>query len=114
MSEWLNPDQVGGHWEEGARLQAELGQIVSGKVENPMPGAIKARRGHRSLREVAEEIGVSASTLSRIENGSVPELDSYVKISAWLNQGDELRDYRIEIRATGIVRAASSQEAKRK
>lgn len=86
--------------------------MSDGNCENMLPGALKARRGHRSLREVAEEIGVSAATLWRIENGSTPRMESYTKISAWLNQSDDLRDYRIEIRATGIVRTASAQEAR--
>ena len=38
----------------------------------------------RSLRQVEEEIGVSAATLSRVERGSIPELTITNKIAAWL------------------------------
>ena len=46
---------------------------------------LKARRGRRGLREVASEIGgVSASTLSRVEMGKVPDLDTFARICSWL------------------------------
>jgi len=46
---------------------------------------IRERRGKRGLRDIANEIGeVSASTLSRIENGSVPDLDTFIRICRWL------------------------------
>jgi DNA-binding XRE family transcriptional regulator len=38
----------------------------------------------QSLEEAAEEIGVSTSTLSRVENGSLPTLKAAVKICRWL------------------------------
>jgi transcriptional regulator with XRE-family HTH domain len=45
----------------------------------------KAKRGKRGLRTVAEEIGgVSASTLSRVEQGKLPDLDTFVRICRWL------------------------------
>jgi len=46
---------------------------------------IKSKRGNRGLREVAKEIGdISVSTLSRVENGNLPDIDSYMKICNWL------------------------------
>jgi transcriptional regulator with XRE-family HTH domain len=51
---------------------------------------LKARRGNKGLREIAEEIGaVSASTLSRIEQGKIPDLDTFLKICNWLNVSPE-------------------------
>jgi transcriptional regulator with XRE-family HTH domain len=39
-----------------------------------------------SLRGVAEKTGISASTLSRIENGAgKPDADNIARLSAWLN-----------------------------
>ena len=47
---------------------------------------IKEKRGKRGLREAAQEIGnVSASTLSRIEQGKVPDLDTFIRICRWLD-----------------------------
>lgn len=46
---------------------------------------IKGKRGRRGLREVAKEIGeVSASTLSRVEQGKIPDLDTFIKLCKWL------------------------------
>lgn len=46
---------------------------------------IREQRGKRGLREVAQEIGeISASTLSRIENGNIPDLDTFIRVCRWL------------------------------
>ncbi len=47
---------------------------------------IKSKRGAQGLRETAKEIGnVSASTLSRVEQGKVPDVDTFFKLCKWLN-----------------------------
>ena len=45
---------------------------------------LRDRRGNRGLREVAYEIAVSPATLSRVENGKLPDLDTFAKICKWL------------------------------
>ncbi|MDJ1485948.1 helix-turn-helix transcriptional regulator [Cytophagaceae bacterium YF14B1] len=46
---------------------------------------IKEKRGERSLRQIATEIGdVSIATLSRVEQGKIPDLDTFVKLCRWL------------------------------
>jgi transcriptional regulator with XRE-family HTH domain len=46
---------------------------------------LKAHRGTKGLRLVAAEIGgVSASTLSRVEQGGVPDLETYLRLCRWL------------------------------
>ena len=46
---------------------------------------LKTRRGSRPLRAVAPEIpGVSLSTLSRIENGSAPDMTTFLACCDWL------------------------------
>lgn len=51
---------------------------------------VKAKRGERGLRAVAQEIGgVSASTLSRIEQGKVPDVETFLKICKWLEVSSE-------------------------
>jgi transcriptional regulator with XRE-family HTH domain len=43
------------------------------------------KRGKRPFREIAEEIGgVSSPTLSRIEKGNVPDLETFMKLCRWL------------------------------
>lgn len=46
---------------------------------------IKSKRGNRGLRDTAKEIGTSSPTLSRIENGNLPDIDTYLKICKWLD-----------------------------
>ena len=46
---------------------------------------IKSKRGNQGLRATGKEIGVSAPTLSRIEQGNLPDIETYVKICEWLN-----------------------------
>src|SRR5215470_3658667 len=50
--------------------------------------AVKRRREELglSLRDVANETGVSASTLSRIENGTgKPDADNIARLTSWLD-----------------------------
>ena len=44
----------------------------------------KRKAGEKSLREAAEEIGVSAPTLQRVENGQIPNTASLLQIVSWL------------------------------
>ncbi len=46
---------------------------------------LKAKRGERGLREIAREIGnVSPATLSRIENGKMLDVETFLRICSWL------------------------------
>lgn len=45
---------------------------------------VRKRRAGQSLRQTAEEVGVSFSTLTRVEAGAQPDLTSFTKICAWL------------------------------
>lgn len=42
--------------------------------------AIRLYRGERNLRDMGKEFSVSASTLSRIENGNMPDVTTFCKI----------------------------------
>jgi transcriptional regulator with XRE-family HTH domain len=45
----------------------------------------RSKRGGRGLREIAKEIGdVSPSTLSRIENGKTPDMETFLLLCDWL------------------------------
>jgi transcriptional regulator with XRE-family HTH domain len=47
---------------------------------------VKSKRGKSGLRETAAAIGgISAPTLSRIENGNLPDIDTYFRICKWLD-----------------------------
>ena len=45
----------------------------------------RSKRGSRGLREIAKEIGdVSPSTLSRVENGKMPDMETFLLLCDWL------------------------------
>jgi transcriptional regulator with XRE-family HTH domain len=47
--------------------------------------SVKSRRGKKGLRETAEEIGnISAATLSRIEQGKLPDVETFIRVCKWL------------------------------
>lgn len=52
-------------------------------LRNIGPLLLEKRRG-RGIREVAREIGISPATLSRVENGRVPNVEAFRKICDWL------------------------------
>ena len=45
---------------------------------------LKERRKGRGIREVAAEMEISSATLSRVENGKIPDLKTFSKICRWL------------------------------
>ncbi|WP_299047626.1 helix-turn-helix transcriptional regulator [uncultured Polaribacter sp.] len=50
---------------------------------------VKSKRGKKGLRTLSNEIGISASTLSRIEQGNLPDIDTYLKLCQWLEVSSE-------------------------
>jgi transcriptional regulator with XRE-family HTH domain len=58
----------------------------SDRTKPDLGAALRSRRRSRgmSLRDVAEETGVSFNTLSRVERGFVPDLRNYQLILRWL------------------------------
>jgi len=51
---------------------------------------VLAKRGKRGLRETAKEIGdVSVSTLSRVEQGKIPDLGTFLRLCRWLGVSPE-------------------------
>ena len=45
---------------------------------------LREKRGSRGIRVIAEQIGISPATLSRVERGNLPDLETFKKICAWL------------------------------
>lgn len=51
-----------------------------------LAGMVKEKRGRRGLRDTSTEIGdISPATLSRIEQGKVPDVDTFIKLCKWLD-----------------------------
>src|SRR5919199_2813512 len=70
--------------EGGQKMADQSKSLVNRDV---VGGAIRRKREELglSLRDVADETGVSASTLSRIENGTgKPDADNIARLTAWL------------------------------
>ena len=60
----------------------------TGVNTSELGNAVRRRREERglSLRDVADKTGVSASTLSRIENGTgKPDADNIARLASWLD-----------------------------
>ncbi len=49
-----------------------------------MIGLIRLKRGSQGLRAIATELGISASTLSRIERGHTPDIETFARLCQWL------------------------------
>lgn len=46
---------------------------------------VRSKRGRRGLRETAQAIGnVSPSTISRVENGKTPDMETFLALCDWL------------------------------
>lgn len=70
---------------------------------------VREKRGNRSLRDVAAELDIGIATLSRIENGKMPDLHNFGVIYQWLgddptmyfhiDEGDTDNPITIQLRA---------------
>lgn len=47
---------------------------------------IVAKRGVLGVRAAARDVGISPATLSRVENGNVPDLETFEKLCRWLGE----------------------------
>ena len=45
---------------------------------------VRSKRGNRGLREMAAIIGVSPSTILRVEKGTVPDVATFLAICDWI------------------------------
>ncbi|BAY13413.1 helix-turn-helix domain-containing protein [Calothrix sp. NIES-2098] len=46
---------------------------------------VKTKRGSKGLRDTAKEIGnISSATLSRVENGKMPDMETFLLLCNWL------------------------------
>ncbi len=45
---------------------------------------VRTKRSERKLRETAQEIGIGPATLMRVENGRIPDIETFGKLCNWL------------------------------
>lgn len=50
---------------------------------NELGKRVREKRASKGIREAAKEIGVSPATLSRVENGKIPDLETFGLICTW-------------------------------
>ena len=59
---------------------------MAGLNTEKLAAMVRAKRGRLGLRDAAKQIGnVSASTLSRVEQGKVPDLETFFDLCKWLD-----------------------------
>lgn len=58
---------------------ADLGRLVRDKRE----------QDHQSVRQAADDAGVSFSTISRVEAGAQPDLATFLRLCSWLGEPPE-------------------------
>lgn len=52
---------------------------------------LKSKRGKMGLRDTATEIGdISSATLSRVEQGNLPDVETFIRLCKWLNVSTEI------------------------
>lgn len=53
-------------------------------LTDKLAAMVRARRGAEGLRGAAQSINISPSTLSRIEQGKVPDIETFIQLCDWL------------------------------
>lgn len=71
---------------------------------------VMAKRGEQTLRETAQQIGIGAATLLRVERGRIPDVVTFGKLCRWLGiaPGEFLGD--ASGITSGAIQEASSVE----
>lgn len=52
---------------------------------------VRSKRASQGIRATAQEVGISPATLSRVENGGIPDLETFGRVCRWL--GDDPARY---------------------
>jgi transcriptional regulator with XRE-family HTH domain len=65
-------------------VQQEEENIMAKLSMSSIGPLIREKRGIHGVRQAAIEIGISSATLSRVENGKLPDLETFSKICKWL------------------------------
>lgn len=54
------------------------------KCEVALSDAVKNKRGKKGIRQAAKDIGVSPTTLSKVERGHMPDAKTLLNLREWL------------------------------
>lgn len=76
-------------------------------------GLARQKRGNMGLRTAAAEIGISPTTLSRIENGHIPDMQTLDRICSWIgedpSQFSGIGGLQIAFKKKGTVKPATAK-----
>ena len=61
------------------------GEVVDLSIEE-LGRLMVAKRATQGVRAAAAEVGISSATFSRIENGNMPDLETFARICRWLGR----------------------------
>ena len=79
---------------------------------------LKSKRGKKGLRETAAEIGeISSATISRVEQGNLPDVETFIRLCKWLDvstdtfiTGDKIEQKDLSEKDKLVYQLRSSQE----
>lgn len=87
----------------------EQGAVLAKVTLQNLGTIVREKRGSRGLRTVASEIGTSAPTLSRVESGKMPDLQTFGKLCRWLELDPAtLLDVKPQADETGSAQIAAA------
>jgi len=61
-------------------------KLFSDAVKQKMFSIMATEKRRIGVREFAENIGISAATLSRVENGKMPDIETFFKLCFWMKR----------------------------
>ena len=80
---------------------------------NDLGNLVLKRRGNQGVRAAAKEIGISPTTLTRIEKGGIPDVRTLNKVTSWLGQNPAqftgVADLQIAFKSKGVVPQVTCQ-----
>jgi transcriptional regulator with XRE-family HTH domain len=79
---------------------------------------LKSKRGKKGLRDTATEIGeISSATLSRVEQGNLPDVETFIRLCKWLGvstdtfiTGEKIEQTELSEKDKLVYQLRSSQE----
>ncbi len=105
VTHWLQV--VGSPFAECVRHSRPPGGEYAGRKQYCNLGAqFDTGQLSRGVRAVAAKIGISAATLSRVEQGHLPDLGTFSKLCRWLNL-DPAEVFGLDVERPPVTSAAS-------
>jgi transcriptional regulator with XRE-family HTH domain len=76
-------------WQQGFLRQVVFRRYSGGgmprRTLESLGVLVRKKRGNNKLRETAKDIGIGPATLMRVENGRIPDVETFGKLCHWLN-----------------------------